>query len=295
MSKFSIQGISCNGSMYGGVRGQQLDHGNQIDSEGSDGQVNEAMHSILRAAKTADITTLAARAWTNILTGSLDLPMLALDGVNGLKMYGALAASNAPGFDAGSNHQVRTGLRGLIYASGYRWSFPGYLELSLRAMFTSAVGTTDPITPSTAALPTQLLSTEKLTLESLTAGAQSLTSVRSVDVQIDPKFDFDYSTGLPFPVDITGAGARGHLAVKMEIDTDELALGAGTGACSAVFRAASGNGATIGTTGLQLTLNGAWSVEESEGGSQGSPKNRRLVVRTTKVGATRPLTWSILS
>lgn len=295
MSKFSIQAVDLNGTQRGGIRGQQTDHGLQVESDGSDGQVNEALHSILRTAKTADLATLAARAWTSILTGSLDLPMLALDGSNGLKMYGALSASSAPGYDSGSNHQVRTGLRGLIYASGYRWSFPGYLEMSLRAMFIGPDGRTDPITPGTSALPTQVLSTEKLTLDTLTAGAASLGSVRSVDVSIDPKFDFDYNTGLPHPVDITGAGAKGHLAVRMEIDTDDLALGEGTGACSAVFRTASGNGASIGTTGLSLTLNGAWSVEESEGGSQGSAKNRRLVVRTAKVGSTRPFTWSILS
>ncbi len=295
MSKYSIQAIDLNGTQRGGMVGDQLEQGFDVQSDGSDGQVNEAMHNILRVAQTADLTTLAARAWTNILTGSLDFPMLALDGSNGLKMYGALAASLAPGYDAGSNHQMRTGLRGLIYASGYRWSFPGYLQLSLRAMFISSNGRADAITYGTAALPTQMLSTEKLVLDSLTAGADSLTSVRSVDVTIDPKFEFDYSTMLPYPTDISGAGAKGHLAVRMEIDTDDLANGEGTGACSAIFRNASANGAGLETTGLQLTLNGGWSIAESEGGNQGSPKNRRLVVRTVKAGATRPFTWSILS
>lgn len=295
MSKFSIQAIDLNGVQRAGVRGYQLDHGNQVESDGSDGTVYQTMHNILRTAKTADVTTLAARAMTAVLSGSLDFPMLALDGINGLKMYGALAASNAPGFNAAAVHQLRTGLRGLIYCSGYRWSFPGYLEMNLRAMFYGANGSTDPVSVvGNAALPAQAVPTEKLTLETLTAGAASLTSVRSVDVSIDPKLEFDYSTGLPHAVDITGAGAKGHLDVRMEIDADELALGAGTGACSAVFKTVSPNAAGIDATGLSLTLNGGWSLEESAGGSQGSPMNRRLVVRSVYAGITRPFAWGII-
>ncbi len=294
MSKFGIQAIDLNGTQRTGIRGYQVDFGKQVESEGSDGTVYQTMHNIIQAKPAVDLTTFAARAMTSIMTGSSDFPLIALDGTNGLKMYGAKAASNNAGPAGGSVHRVRTALRGLLYASKYSWSFPGYLEMGIRGMFYAANGSTDPITTGQTTLPTQPLPTEKLTLESLTIGGNPLTNVRSVEVSIDPKLDWDFSTGLPYPVDISGAGAKGHLEVRMEVDADELDVGEGTGACSAAFKVVNANAAGIGATGLTLTLNGAWGIEESWGGQQGSPMSRRLVVRTVYQSATRPLTTTIV-
>ena len=292
MAKFGIQAIDLNGTQYSGIRGYQLDFGKQVESEGSDGTVYETLHNILQAKPMADLTTLAAKTMLAALNGSTDLPMLALNGTTGLKMYGAKVASNSPAYASGSVHRMRNAISGLIYCSGLKWSFPGYLEMSLKAMFKSSAGGTDPVTTSLVALPTQPVPVEKLTLSTLTIGGSALTNVKSVDISIDPKFDYDYSTGLPFPIDISGAGVKGHLAVKMEVDADEMDVGEGTGACSAVFASVLANAAGIGATGLTATLNGAWGTEEGFGGQQGSGVGRRLVVRSVFASAVKPFTWA---
>ncbi len=292
MSKFGIQAIELNGTQRTGLRGYQLDQGKQVESDGSDGTVYQTLHNILQQKPMADLQTLAARAVTGILTGGTDFPFLALDGTNGLKMYGAKAASNNAGYATGTVHRMRQGLRGIIYASGYRWSFPGYVEMSLKAMFYSSAGGTDALSSSLVALPTQVVPVEKLTLSALILGGNALSNVRSVNVLIDPKLDFDYSLGLPFPVDISGAGVKGHLDVSMEVEADELDVGEGTGACSATFTTVNPNAAGLAATGLTLTLNGAWSTEESFGGQQGAGIARPLKVRSVYQASTKPFTWA---
>ncbi|HYG69179.1 MAG TPA: hypothetical protein VD838_16025 [Anaeromyxobacteraceae bacterium] len=292
MSRFGIAQISLNGTLRAGVRGYQLDRGLEIESDGSDGVVYETAHHLIAAKPMADITSLSLKTMLSALNDSTDLPLESLDGASGLVMYGQKAASNAPGFASGSVHLTRTGLRGLIYMAGLRWSRGSKAEMALRAMFKAASGETDPITAGSGALPTQPTPDLGFALSSLTLAGDTIDTVNSFEIGIDPKFEFEYSTGLPYPTDITGAGANGKLAITGRADLGDCDLGDGEGSCVAVFkRYAIGGG--FGSDTVTLTLNAAWSTEEGIGGENGSPMGRNLFIRTRHDGSTKPFTWQL--
>ncbi len=289
MAKFGIQAVKINGTYYSGVKGYQIDHGRKIASEGSDGAKYETLHNVLQVGSTAELSTYAAKTLLTALgafTGTPDLPYLALDASNGLQMYGAKA--DGPGYAAGSVHRMRQAARGCIYTSGMKWTLGDYLMLGMRSLFKSSNGTAAVITDSLVALPTQAIPVEKFVLTALTIGGNAMTHVNDVDITIDPKLDFDFNTGLPYPVDISGAGVRGHLAIVMSADVGDLDVGEGTGACSAVFTQSAAGG-TLASATITATLTGAWGIEESMSAGQGSPIGRRLVVRSTYGGSTLPL------
>lgn len=292
MSRFGIQQISINGALYQGWTGYLLDRGVEVESDGSDGTVYETAHHVISRKPMADLKTRALKAALGLLAGSLDLPLVVLNGTTGLVMYGAKAASDGPAFAGGSVHVSRTGLRGVVYMAGVRWARKQKAEMTLKALFRSADGTTASIAEGTAALPAAPTPDQGFALTALTLNGVAVGAVNSVDLSADPKLEHDYSTGLPEPVDINGAGARGKLAVALKADIGDLDLGAGTGAVSLVFtRYAIGGGFTTDT--VTFTLNGQWSVEESIGGDNGSPMSRSLLVRTRHDGTNRPLAWAV--
>lgn len=291
MSKYAIQATAINGVLFSGMRGYQLDRGNEIKSEGSDGTVGETMHSIIQVKAVAELESLASRSLLAAMTGSTHHPMLVLDGANGVQMVIGKASSLLAGYAAGTVHPQRQGKNGCVYIRSMKWSLGDYLKTSLKALFTSTNGTTTSVLAADATLPTQVYPTERLTLTALQVGGNALNVVRSVDLEIDPKFDFDFTLGLPYPTDLTGAGVKGHLAVTMAIDADDMEIGEGTGACSAQYTLASANSAVLAATGLTTTLNGAWGIEENWGAEQGTPGSRRLVVRSVYTSVLNALTW----
>lgn len=292
MSRFAIQQLRLNNTLYPGVSGQQVDRGLDVLSDGSDGTVNETTHHVVRRKPAAEISTLSLKALVTALNGGTDFPVLALDGVNGLEMFGARQASNAVGFTAGSVHVRRQGLRGVVWLGGVRWSLGRPAEAMLRAMFFSPDGTTEAITESAVvALPTAPFPDFGFTLSALNVAGAALTAVNSVELAIDPKFDWDHSAGLPEPTSIIGAGSNGRLAITAKIDAGDIDLGAGSGATSIAFRRyAIGGG--LGTDTVTFTLNSAFSSEDQVGGANGSPMSRALMVRTRHDGINKPLTWA---
>lgn len=292
MARFGIQAIKLNNTQYPGVKGYQLDRGVEVDSEGSDGVIYQTAHHVLRRKPMAELTTYSLKAIIAALNGGTDFPVLALDATNGLIMYGGKQASNAVGYNSSSVHETRTGLRGVIYLAGIRWSPPNPAEAILKCLMISSDGTTASIASSSvAALPTAPFPDLAFQLSALTLNGSAIPEVNSLDIEIDPRFDFDYSAGLPEPVAILGAGSNGKLAITLKADVGALDLGAGTGACSAVFTQLS-NGGGFGSATVTLTFNTAWSNEENIGGENNRLMNKGLLVRTVHNGTTKPLTWS---
>lgn len=293
MPRFSIQQFKLNNTLYPGASGYQLDRGVEVRSEGSDGTIYETTHQILRRKPAAEISTLSMKTLISALTGGLEFPYLALDATNGLIMYGARQAANAPGYNSSSVHESRTALRGVVWMSGVRWSLGSPAEMMLSGMFTSSDGTTEAVTEShVVALPTLPTPDFGFILSALTVGGSAITAVNSVELSIDPRFDFDHSAGLPEPTSINGAGSNGRLAITAKIDVGDIDLGAGTGACSIAFKALA-NGGGLGTDTVTFTLNSAWSQEENFGGRNSQPMGKPLMVRTRHNGSTRPLTWAV--
>lgn len=292
MARFGITAISLNGTQYSGIRGYQFDPGLEVNSEGSDGTVYETYHVVTATKPMAEFTTFSLKTMITALNDSSDLPLEALNGSTGLVMYGQKYLSGSPGFNASSVHASRTAANGVIYMTGIRWSRGQKAEMALRAMFKSTNGTTDPVTAAVnAALPTQPIPTEGFTLSALTINGSTITTVNSIDIAIDPRMEFEYTTGLPHPTDISAAGVNGKLAITLRADVGDIDLGSGTGSVSAVFtKYAQGGGLDADT--VTLTCNANWTSEEGLSGDNGQPMSRTLVTRTRYAGSTRPFAWA---
>jgi hypothetical protein len=292
MARFAIQQIRLNNVLYPGVTGYGIDPGDQIEAQGSDGTLHNTAHHRLSTRPMADLTSMSIKSLIAALNGSSEIPMLALDGTNGLEMFFAQAASSGPGYTAGSTHSRRQALRGLIYVASVRWSKGGRAELGLRALFKSADGTTTTITPATTvALPTSPTSDAAFGLESLSIGGTACPEVDDLELTIDPKFEHEYSYGLPEPTDILGAGVKGQVDVQLAATVGNVTAGTGTGATSIGLRKfAHGGGWSTDT--VTFTLNGVWSIESGIEARVGGDANHRLTVRTRHDGVNRPLTWA---
>ncbi len=116
--------------------------------------------------------------------------------------------------------------------------------------------------------------------------------MESVELTVDHKLDCDYSTGLPYPLDVNGAGARGRASIRLSADIRDVGLTEGTGAVSLVFTNLA-NGGTLGANTVTFTLNGPWSLEDNITGGNGSPMTKRITVRPSLAGVTKPLTWAV--
>lgn len=293
MSRFGIQACVLNGTQQPGTAGYLLDRGAEVNSEGSDGTLNETFHHIIRRRPTVDLQTMSLKAIVSALNDSTDLPLKALNGTTGLVMYGAKQAAGAPGHASGANHVSRTGLRGVLYMAGLRWSVGQKAEATLKGLFYSADGTTASVSEAnTATLPTQPFPDFGFGLYSASCAGNTLDGVNSVELSIEPRFEFDYTTGLPEPTGLYAAGVAGRMSIAARLDIGDQAVADGTGSCVLVFkRFAQGGG--FGSDTLTLTLNSAWALEEQFGGRDASPMGRPLTVRTRHDGTTKPLTWAV--
>ncbi len=204
------------------------------------------------------------------------------------------AASNAPGYSASSVHVTKTGLNGVVVMESVKWGLGQAAEMSLRALFKSTDGTTDPITTATnVALPTQSTNTEAFTLSAMTLNGSTVDSCESVELTVDHKFDQSFSTGLPYPLDIFGAGPNGRASIRLNADIRDVGFAEGSGAVSLVFTNLA-NGGTLGANTVTLTLTGGWALEENITGGNSGAMTKRMVVRPYYNGSTKPLTWAVV-
>jgi hypothetical protein len=291
MARFAIQQIRLNNVLYPGVTGYGIDPGDQVEAQASDGTVHNTAHHLLGAQPMADLSSLSIKSMMSALNGSLDLPLLQLDGTNGLEMFFAKGASNGPGYTAGTTHSRRQALRGSIYVSSIRWSRGSRAEMSLRAMFFSGDGNAASISSSsTVALPTLPVSDAAFGLESLTIAGTACPEVDDLELTIDPKFAHEFSYGLPYPTNLKGAGVTGQVDVTLSATVGNIESGVGTGSTSFVLKRFT-HGGGFGTDSVTCTLNGAWSLESAADARVGGDATHRLTVRTRYDGTNRPLTW----
>lgn len=288
MSRFGIQQLKANGTLYPGFSGETIVRGFDVNTDQTDGVQYETMQHILQVKPGMDATSLNLKAMITLLASSTDLPLLTLDGVNGVQFVGGKANSGLPGYLGGSVHTARTAINGLIYMAGVRWSPAQRAEMSLKGMFFSTDGTTASIAQSLVALPTQAVPDNGFALAAMTVNAATIGAVNSVDLTCDPKFEYDYTAGLPEPTGINGAGARGALGIRLRADIGDADLANGTGSVSLLFKRYA-NGGGFGTDSVTFTLNGNFSYEDQVGGSAGSPIGKQLVVIPTWNGTVKPL------
>jgi hypothetical protein len=99
MSRFGIQQIKLNNTLYPGVKGYQSTAASRSQRR-LGRRVYQTMHHVTRRKPMADLTTLSLKAMIAALNGGTDFPFLALDASNGLVMYGGKQAANAVGYNA---------------------------------------------------------------------------------------------------------------------------------------------------------------------------------------------------
>lgn len=294
MSQFNIQAIKFNNVFYGGTRGTFYDIARNVLSLGDTGQVHETLHTAIQAKPLAEWTAHAGKSWIDILTDSTDIYAKKLDGTNGLILYGAKADSAMPGYASGTVHASQSCLNGVIYLAGIRWSLGQHMEFMFKAYLRSVAGSggTDPVTESVAvALPTQVVSAEAFTLSALVLNGAAVKGVKSLELAIDPRFEHEHDTGLPFPVDVIGGGTNGPVQIRLEAEiTDRQLATEGTGSVSFVATSLAQGGFLGGNT-ITGTLNSAWSLRSGpEGGEGGASQTRKLTCRPRWNGSTKPLT-----
>jgi hypothetical protein len=294
MSRFAVQQIRFNNTLYPGVSGWSYDPGDNINSDQLDSTVQETAHHHMQTGPTADLATRDL-GFLATLNGSTDIWQKAMDGTNGLVLIGGKANANAPGYQAGTVHVARTGLRGSLFGTGINWSKGGKAELALRGMMISANGTTAAVSDALVALPTAPDPDFGWVVSALTLDGDSIGAAESVGVTVDPKAGFDYLAGLPEPTDVLMAGVNGAAMWRLAASIGDCDLGGnGTGAVSVVYRRlATGGGFSVAASStLTVTFNSAWSVEGGIGGQAGSPMARSILVRPRQNGATKPVTWA---
>lgn len=292
MSRFAIQQIRFNNTLYPGISGWNVTPGLDINSDQLDGTVHETAHHEMEAAPTAEMTTRNL-GFISVLDGSTDVWLKAFDNANGLELIGGRANSLLPGYVGTSTHLSRKGTRGMLLGTGIRWARKQKAELTLKGMFISADGTTAALTPAAnIALPAAPVPDFGYKLTSLTLNGSSIVSVQSLDITCDPKAQFEYQTDLPQPIDISMAGVNGAVMWRLNANIGDADLGAGSGAVAAVFtRLANGGG--LGANTLTVTFNANYSTEENLSGQAGSAIGRQLIVRPRYNGTTKPVTWAI--
>jgi hypothetical protein len=298
MSRYGIQQVQLNGgTLYPGFSGEQVLRGRDVNTDATDGVQYETMQHVMTIAPSAEMTNLNLAVLIGILgtSGTNGVPIMLLDGTNGFVMVGGLAA-NGGGYQTGSVHVARTSLNGLVYLSSVRWSPKQKAEFALKGMFWgNGDGLTDPIVSSLVALPSQPVPNNGFALSALTINGVSVVSVNSIELSFDPKFEFEYTTGLPVPVGITGAGARGALSCRLKADIGDCAITDGTGSVSLSFKQyANGGGFQGSGHTLTFTLNANYSFEDQVGGSSPSaPMAKSMTVIPIWNGTTLPVTWVV--
>lgn len=292
MSRFAIQQLRFNNTLYPGIAGWAVNPGTEVNSDQTDGTVHETAHHGMRSAPVADLTTRNL-GFLSVLDGSTDAWLKACDGTNGIECIGAKAASLAPGYNAGSVHLLRKMARGVLLATGINWSKRSKAELTLKGMGTSADGTTPALSPaSNLALPTVAVPDFGYILSALTLNGVTIPAPDSVQISCDPRAEFEYLADLPEPTDVLMAGVNGPVIWRLNAAIGDCELGSGTGAVVAVFtRLAQGGG--LGANTVTVTFNSNWTTEEGVGGQASSAMGRQLIVRPRYNGTTKPVTWSV--
>jgi len=295
MTEFSFSLVRLNqaSTCLGGIRAPSFVRRPAYRRGEDDGTIHATSQHANRVAPMARFQTVAARALNALLVGSSELPMVALDGTNGLELIGGQIATAVPGYLGTTSHARRQAISGHVYLAGLDWSPGDVLVSTAEAFAIAANGTTDPFPATIVALPTVPVNTEQLVLSSLTLGGLAITRCASYSVQVTHQAENNddgicFNLGLPFPVMLKTAGVGGTSEVVITIECDDL-TGTPTvaGACTAVFTALAVNGVGLGTAIMTVTGNNCLIQEEE---IQGRPGRRRFTARATWDGTTRPLT-----
>jgi hypothetical protein len=257
----------------------------------SSGALHHTAGFIIRTAPRIDVSSRALGQILALLNGSLEAPMLALDGTNGAVAIAPQLAAAQPGWMAGTTGTQWQLARGEVYATRIAWSHgdpDAVVDLSIFGV--SSDGSADPVAESHAtAAPAHGQDDEAWTLTACTLNGVALTP-ESLTISIDARAENTaqdcYTAGLIHPVVVTKAGVAGPIMITAEIETLLVQATLGTGPLVCTFTQRAQGGLLTGTTKV-LTLNGGMIGDEGLGGQ---PLARRISYEARHDGTNRPLT-----
>lgn len=295
MTAFNFSLAALNGTTLVGLRSASLDRRESQSPIGTDGTLHQTGNGVIRAAPMAQLTTIAVRSLFGVLGTGDEVPFVALNGSTGLVMYGPKINASGPGYDSGSTHKTCTALNGMMLLDRVSWSPGQVAEASASVYITSTAGGTDPITVSTAAMPTLPVNTEQMVLSTCTINGTAVSRVASLEVSIGHRAENNdegvcYNQGLPYPVLLTQAGVAGQTEISATIDTLDLTTAFANGTVVIAFTAISALGVGLGSNTATITINGVLAREQTINGENGAPARRQLLIRGTFDGTNKPLT-----
>lgn len=292
MSAFAFNLVRLNNTMLTGIRSPSFQpRETQMPSE-TDGTIYQTSSPVIRAAPMARFSTIAVRSLFSLF-GSTRPPYVAMDGTNGLELIGAQIGTNVPGYASGTVHARRQGLNGLVALSGLSWRPRDVVEATVDAYWIAAAGGTNPVPPTTIALPTIPVNTEQLVLTGV-SGIPA-TRITSLDLSITHQIENNdesicYNTGLPYPILTKQPGVGGTVEIIQTVETLDLTTTLSNGTVTSTFGVLNHNGLGLGASTAFFTLNNPQIREEEVAGK---PATRRITIRGTWDGTNSPITLGV--
>jgi hypothetical protein len=292
---FNLVRLNNASTMLGGISSPNLDRRENEVALSNDGTLHQTGAAVIRSAPMVSFTSVAVRALFIALGTGDEIPFVALDGTNGIELFGAAINTAGPGYLGSSVHAKRQMLNGGMFLRRVSWSPGDIARAEVDVYGLSSNGTTNPVTASTAALPTIPTNTEQLVLASVVLNALSLTNVSSFDCSITHQGenndeDICFSTGLPYPILMKQAGVGGATEVTITIETLDLTSSWTNGTVVATFKPLLNRGVGLDTTTAVITLNTPTIRETIIRGEDGRAAKRQLVCRGLFDGTNKPLT-----
>lgn len=295
MTAQSFRFVKVNNTTIPGITDAVFDE-REVDAIlADDGQLHVTSAQVMQTAPIATFTTRAARSLALLLGTGDEVPVVALDGTNGIDLIGA-KADTVPGLESGSVHARRQFLNGLLLLDRLSYRPGDDLMASATAFARSTAGGTDPVirTPTTA--PTLPLGTERCGLSTLSLGGTSaLRGLLSLDIEIQHQVENNsaadgcYDGGLPHPVLLKQPGPGGASMVRAVVETLDLTTSFANGALVAAFAAGNHLGVGLSASTLTASVNGGLIRTRSIRGPGGAAA-RRIEVIGAFNGSTRPFT-----
>ncbi len=293
-SAFAFNIVKVAGSVLVGVSSPNFDRREVQRVSATDGVVHQTGATVRRTAPMASWSSRAVRTIFTLLGTGDEVPFVALDGTNGVELFGGKINTAAPGYAGSTVHARRKFAAGDLYLKKVSWRSNDGASAELEAFALASAGGTDPVDDSNAALPTLPVNTEQMDLSSITIGGGALGDVTSLDLDITHQGENNdeemcYSSGLPHPVLTKKAGVGGAAEILLTIETNDLTASISNGTVVITLAAANNLGVGLSANQAIMTLNNPLIREQSIPGSDGSPGKRRILVRATFDGTNKPL------
>jgi hypothetical protein len=286
--------VLINGTAVAGVFHNRSGPGRDLVRRQLDGQFHITKQSARKRWASAEIKTVDIVSALARLTGSTDLPAVAMDGTNGYLGYYGLLKANYPEFAAGSVHETRKAISGAMWCESIEWSEGGDAELGIKGLFDSSDGTVEPLVYGAASLPSIPATGKMFDLTSATLNGSTQVDVASLSIRFDPRFSLKRHPGSTLARGVFNDGNAVDIGISMQLgDLSALrAAGAagGTGSTVFVFTDRAQNGG-LGTSTLTITVNGKWVLPGDESAAVGGDASGQVEILPSYDGTNKPVTW----